>query len=73
MIINSDSRFWVVRDPSEHSVFEDIFFEANIQTLGYFMAGTISIGKTPISENLTIHTIELSARQDAEARLKARE
>lgn len=72
MKITVDDKFWVVRNPTNLSVIEDVLFQCTIETLGYYLAGSNAINRTATKENLTIHTNAITAREDAEARLAGR-
>jgi hypothetical protein len=72
MKITIADKFWVVLDPTHLSVIEDIFFEATLPVLELMIMGNAMVQKCMTHRNLTIHTVELSAREDAEARLATR-
>lgn len=72
MKITITDKFWVVLDPTPLSVIEDICFEATLPVLELMIMGNALAQKCMTNRNLTIHTVELSAREDAEARLEAR-
>jgi hypothetical protein len=65
------TKFWVVRNAGPFSTLPDICFECTMRQFSDYMAGT---GKPQFdAENHAIHTDEVSAKKDAEDRLKARD
>ena len=71
MKITLDDQFWVVTNPTDQSELADIFFWCNLRGLENQIYG--SLGGTRMTDmGMTIHTVEISAREDAETRLAAR-
>ncbi len=71
-------KFWVVKNPTEHSVMEDICFETT--PVGYFqycLGGTTGENPDRISkieqECHQIHSSERTAKCEAEGRLRIRD
>jgi hypothetical protein len=73
MKITIADKFWVVLNPTPLSVIEDICFETDLKGLENQIIGAERGGYRMSNIGMTIHTVELSARQDAEARLVARD
>jgi len=74
MKITTETRLWIVTDPSPVSVIEDVLHPCTLPQLENIMLGTaMRCGKQRMSDaNLTIYTNAADAEADAEARLAAR-
>ena len=73
MKITAEDRFYVVTDPNKHSIIEDILFGCNFKGLENQIIGADRGGYRMTDKGMTIHTNEITAREDAEARLAARD
>ena len=73
MKITTETRLWIVTDPTPVSVIEDVLHPCTLPQLENIMLGTaMRCGRQRMSDaNLTIYTDEAEAREDAEARLNA--
>lgn len=69
MKITADDRFWIVLDPTPVSVIEDVLVGCNLHELELMIMGNAAVQKRMTDRNLTIHTVEISAREDANKRL----
>jgi hypothetical protein len=68
-------KFWVVKNPTEHSEMADVCWETDVNTFARYVLGT-SGGNGPSKfeeECHQIHTSELSARAEARVRLNLRD
>jgi hypothetical protein len=66
----NNSKFWVVRNPTYLSEFEDICWETDTNGLATYIVGT-GVDKFK-SENHAIYHSEMIAKNDAHLRMKVR-
>lgn len=64
-------KVWLVTDPTDVSVIEDVLYETNTTDLGYLIIGTG--GAAWRASHPALYTDETEAREDARARLAARD
>ena len=72
MKITVDDKFWVVTNPNEASVIEDVLFQTDLKGLENQIVGANRGGYNMTDIGMTIYSDEGPARQDAEKRLAAR-
>lgn len=66
-------KVWVVYDPTALSEEADILSECTVETLCHLIIGANAIGRPMAKMNASLYTEEAEAREDAKARLQARD
>jgi len=73
MKITTQTKLWIVTDPSPVSILADICFPATLAELELQILGASVVGYKLTDKNMTIYTDIGDAEADAESRLCARD
>ena len=73
MKITTETKLWIVTDPTPVSVLADICFPATLAELELQILGAAVVGYKMTDKNMTIYTDPGEAEANAQARLKYRD
>ena len=73
MKITTETKLWIVTDPTPVSVLVDICFPATLTELELQILGAAMVGDKMTDQNMTIYTNCTEAITDAKSRLAARD